>query len=47
MTTVGYGDLVAYTTLGRLVCIIAAFLGAFMIGMQVNSVAQLFDLNDN
>lgn len=47
MTTVGYGDVFAVSPFGRIISIINALWGAFVISMLVASIGQVFDLNDN
>lgn len=47
MTTVGYGDVFAVSTFGRIVSIINALWGAFIISLLVSSIGKIFDLSDN
>lgn len=46
MTTVGYGDVYAVSPFGRIISIINALWGAFVISMLVASIGQVFDLNE-
>mmetsp|Transcript_13215 Transcript_13215/g.20612 ORF Transcript_13215/g.20612 Transcript_13215/m.20612 type:complete len:265 (+) Transcript_13215:666-1460(+) len=45
LTTVGYGDLVPHTTPGKLVAMITALLGAFLISIFVLAVTSVFELS--
>ena len=45
MTTVGFGDYVPYTTLGKLVTIMSALWGAFIISLLIVSVNAIFTLS--
>lgn len=47
MTTVGYGDVFSVSPFGRIISIINALWGAFVISMLVASIGQVFDLNDS
>lgn len=47
MTTVGYGDVYAVSPFGRLISIINALWGAFVISLLVGSISGIFNLNDN
>ena len=47
MTTVGYGDVTAVSPYGRIVSIINALWGAFIISLLVASINNIFDLNEN
>lgn len=47
MTTVGYGDVFSVSPFGRVISIINALWGAFIISMLVASIGQVFDLNDS
>lgn len=47
MTTVGFGDLVPYSFIGRLIIMITAFWGAFIISLVIVSVTKIFELNRN
>ena len=47
MTTVGYGDVFPHTVPGRIVAILAALVGAFLISLLVLAVSSVFDLNQN
>lgn len=44
MTTVGYGDVTAVSPFGRIISIINALWGAFVISMLVSSIGKIFDL---
>ncbi len=46
MTTVGYGDVTAVSPYGRIVSIINALWGAFIISLLVASINNIFDLNE-
>ena len=45
MTTVGYGDTVPYSIFGRIVIIMTAFWGGFIISLLVVTVRRVFELN--
>ena len=47
MTTVGYGDIFAISPFGRIISIINALWGAFIISMLVASIGKIFELSDN
>jgi len=47
VTSVGYGDVVPHTNPGKMIAIIAAFWGAFLISLLVVAATHLFDLNRN
>lgn len=47
MTTVGYGDVYSISTFGRVISILNAFWGAFIISCLVASMGRIFDLSDN
>ncbi len=47
MTTVGYGDVFAVSPFGRVISIINALWGAFIISLLVGSIQGIFNLNDN
>lgn len=47
MTTVGFGDILAYTYFGRVVIMLTAFWGAFLISLVILSVKRIFDLSEN
>ena len=47
MTTVGYGDVFAVSTFGRIVSIINALWGAFIISLLVSSIGKIFELSEN
>lgn len=40
MTTVGYGDFYPRTHLGRLVCIVGAVIGAFLVSLMVVAMSE-------
>ena len=42
MTTVGYGDVFAVSPYGRMISILNALWGAFIISMLVASIGQIF-----
>ena len=44
MTTVGFGDYVPYTTLGKTVALITVLWGTFIISLLIVSVKDLFTL---
>ncbi len=46
MTTVGYGDVVAVSPFGRIISIINALWGAFVISLLVGSIASILTLSD-
>ena len=46
MTTVGYGDVVAVSPFGRIISIINALWGAFVISLLVGSISGILNLND-
>jgi voltage-gated potassium channel Kch len=46
MTTVGYGDVYAVTTFGRMTTIIIALSGTIMISLLVATMAEQFNLRD-
>ena len=46
MTTVGYGDVAAISPFGRIVSIINALWGAFIISLLVASINNIFELNE-
>lgn len=45
LTTVGYGDISPKTVAGKLVIIVIAIFGTFLISLVVLAVAQVFDLS--
>lgn len=47
MTTVGYGDVYAVSPFGRIISIINALWGAFVISLLVSSIGRVFDLSEN
>ena len=47
MTTVGFGDLVPYSFVGRVIIMITSFWGAFIISLVIVSVTKIFELNRN
>ena len=47
MTTVGYGDVYAVSPFGRVISIINALWGAFIISMLVASIGKIFELSEN
>lgn len=47
MTTVGYGDVYAVSPFGRIISIINALWGAFIISLLVASIGKIFELSDN
>ena len=46
MTTVGYGDVFAVSPMGRIVSIINALWGAFIISLLVASIGTIFELSE-
>ena len=46
MTTVGYGDVYAVTTFGRMTTIIIALSGTIMISLLVATMAEQFNLRN-
>jgi hypothetical protein len=46
MTTVGYGDVYAVSPFGRIISIINALWGAFVISLLVGSISTIFNLNE-
>lgn len=46
MTTVGYGDVAAVSPFGRIISIINALWGAFIISLLVASIDKIFELSD-
>ena len=46
MTTVGYGDVTAVSPFGRLISIINALWGAFIISLLVASIDKIFELSE-
>jgi hypothetical protein len=47
MTTVGYGDVAAISPFGRIVSIVNALWGAFIISLLVASINNIFELNEH
>ena len=47
MTTVGYGDMFPVTFYGRLVGIVCAFWGTFIISLLIIVAAEIFALTNN
>ena len=47
LTTVGYGDVSPCTNPGRIIAMISALWGAFLISLLVISVASVFELQQN
>jgi len=47
ITTVGYGDLVAFSYFGRVIIMMTAFWGAFLISLLIFSVGKIFELTRN
>jgi hypothetical protein len=45
MTTVGFGDIYPGTTFGRIVILLAAIWGAFLISLLILSVERIFALS--
>lgn len=46
MTTVGYGDVYAVSPFGRIISIINALWGAFVISLLVSSIGRIFELSE-
>ena len=47
MTTVGFGDLVPFSYIGRIIIMITSFWGAFLISLVIVSVTKMFELTRN
>lgn len=47
MTTVGYGDVAAVSPFGKLISIINALWGAFIISLLMSIISKVFDLSEN
>jgi voltage-gated potassium channel len=47
MTTVGYGDIYAVSQFGRVISILNALWGSFIIAMLVGTIGFIFNMNDN
>ncbi len=45
MTTVGYGDISAVSDFGRVISILNALWGAFIISLLVASIGKIFELS--
>lgn len=46
MTTVGYGDTFSISTFGRMVSVMNAIWGTFIISLLVASIGRLFQISD-
>jgi Ion channel len=46
MTTVGYGDIASVSVYGRLISMVNAIWGAFIISLLVASIGKIFELTD-
>jgi hypothetical protein len=46
MTTVGYGDVYAVSPFGRVISIVNAFWGSFLISMLVGLISNVFTMNE-
>jgi hypothetical protein len=46
MTTVGYGDVYAVSPFGRIISIVNALWGAFVISLLVASIGKIFELSE-
>lgn len=46
MTTVGYGDVSAVSHFGRMISIVNALWGAFIISLLVASIDKIFELSE-
>lgn len=46
MTSVGYGNIIATTPLGRFVTIITAFVGAFLLSLLVAIITEWFNMEE-
>ena len=47
MTTVGFGDLVPFSYIGRVIIMITSFWGGFLISLVIVSVSKIFELTRN
>ena len=47
MTTVGYGDVYAISPFGRMISVMNAIWGAFVISLMVASINNIFQLNES
>jgi voltage-gated potassium channel Kch len=47
ITTVGYGDIMPFTTIGRLIIMVAAIWGAFLMSLMVVVLESIFNLPIN
>jgi hypothetical protein len=47
MTTVGYGDISSISVFGRLISMLNAIWGAFIISLLVASIGKIFELSEN
>jgi len=47
MTTVGYGDITSISVFGRLISMLNAIWGAFIISLLVASIGKIFELSEN
>jgi len=47
MTTVGYGDVYAVSFFGRMISIVNALFGAFLISSLVAVIGQVFNMSEN
>jgi hypothetical protein len=47
MMTVGYGDVFAVSPYGRMISVLNALWGAFIISLLVSSIGKIFELSDN
>ena len=46
MTTVGYGDIASVSVFGRLISMVNAVWGTFIISLLVASIGRIFELNE-
>ena len=47
MTSVGYGDIPPATTIGRVLCIVLAIWGSFLVSLLVVQLKSVFNLPQN